>query len=409
MIEFSKELERVIFSHLKKSYLKSKIKRDFKNNELSLFNKRDYAYFSKGAKALTESFTSDRPNLKKNYFNDPVLRSGYILYFLPVNLVKTVRIIEKLPKSFFRKKRLTILDIGSGPGTSLLALMLYLSSLKKEEILKLPKIDFYLNDQNSKILQDAYGLFDEYKKALLSRGISLNIECHLVNHLNDKKIKSINGKVNLLFFSNVLNEFEDRKLQLDFFESHLKHFLNPDFGYCILIEPALKRYSRDLQSLRDEILKLDLNLSVVSPCLHQNTCPLNIANKRDWCHFYFSWKCPDFIKKVDHLIGNKKDWLSASYLILSNDEMKIYPKTHWRVISNILHTKGRKSLLLCGELGRYKVSRLDRNQSIKNKDFTYLKRGGIAKFKVEDKSYNPDGFIMIEKFDEISLMNKKDD
>lgn len=412
MLEFSKKLELIIFKHLKRYYFKSK-KRNFYlkeniQNKSFQFSGKDFEYFSKGVQKLTQSYTSDRSSLAKNYFNDPVLRSGYLLYFLPVNLMKVVRIFEKIPLSIWGKKEIHILDIGSGPGTSALGIVYFLSHYLhlKGKL----KIHFHLLDQNQHILKDAKSLLESFETEFKDLEFSFKVLTYDSLSKVDSKLKQ---KINFLILGNVLNEFKTRDQQKEFVKNLMERFLYPKNGNILIFEPALKRQSRDLQYLRDEILNGD-QVKVLLPCVHQKNCPLNLANKRDWCHFYFSWKCPDFIRKVDKIVGNKKDWLASSYLFLSNrldldgdqkEQTEQGKLKLWRVISNKIHQKGKTEIILCGEPGRYKLTRLLRNESKLNKDFERMKRGDLVEYQLQSQSkgFNLDGMEVLNQESRIKI------
>src|SRR5690349_3720160 len=113
MLEFPAHLEKLILDYLKKAFLDP---RKMKGAGES-FNEKDFKYFSRGAGLLSEAYTVERETLPKNYFNDPVLRSGYLLYFLPVNYLKIIRIFEQFSPQELVSGKIRILDIGCGPGT----------------------------------------------------------------------------------------------------------------------------------------------------------------------------------------------------------------------------------------------------------------------------------------------------
>lgn len=398
MLEFPINLEKIIFTHLKKFYLKPHMKNKGDRFKYSKFLVKDYEYFSKGVKRLTQSYTLDRSNLAQNYFNDPVLRSGYILYFLPVNLMKVVRVLEKLILSNWIKKEMNILDIGCGPGTSALAMMYYISEQIKENKIDEINLNFHLVDQNDGILKDAKVLIENYTKNLRLDSSKFKVKVFTYSSRDKRYYKFLKKKVDLLILANMMNELKSRAQQKSFMMDMSSHFLNEKKGDILILEPALKRQSRDLQFIRDEVLSSE-KFQVLLPCVHQSDCPLNLANKRDWCHFYFAWKCPDFIRKVDKVIGNKKDWLAASYIYLSNSNFKVKSRSHiWRVISNKIHQKGKTEILLCGEKGRYRMTRLSRNESKDNRGFDQVRRGDLVEYQLQSdsKNFNLDGAEVID-------------
>lgn len=401
MLQFPPELTEILLSYIKQAYLKKSLKA-----RCSPFNEHDFRYFSRGAGRLSQAFTEERESRPDNYFNDPVCRSGYLLYFLPVNFLKIVRIFEQGDTRELVTGKIRVLDLGSGPGTSMLGLMAFYESLLRAKKIGDAWLEFTLADKNHAVLRDARHLHELYAAKLRQPGFNsacFTKDCDLKK--GDLKRILRNYRYHYIVLGNILNEFSDRASQVNFIKEVLDH-LDPQKGKLVIIEPAAKTTSRNLQFLRDQLVTRDKLAFVHAPCLHQEVCPLNVVNKRDWCHFYFSWDRPKFIEKVDRLIGNQKDWLACSYLVLSHGKRLAMSQeeTHrntWRVISNRMPSKGKLELVVCGPPGRYHLTRLDRDRSSINKTFGDLRRGDLVRLKVPFKPYDADGRHGIRKDDEV--------
>lgn len=410
MLEIPPLLESVILSHLKKSYF---LKKNPNKNYRPDFTDKDLKYFSRGAERLSTAFTEERASLPLDYFNDPVLRSGYLLYFLPINLLKVYRVLNEINPVELVTGHVRVLDVGCGQGTAMLSVMSFYAHLFQEKKMKEVWLEFTLVDKNFSVLKEALLLQDAYKKELQKKYPGFHSTC--VARTYDLRRRNVNRflrniKFHLVIASHVLNEFPDRKSQ-----NHLscELFLHLDLrvGKFILIEPATKKASRDLQHVRDELVVHQKMGRVLSPCLHQQICPLNVVNKRDWCHFYFSWQPSKLIQKVDRLIGNKKNFLACSYLLLAPfpSQPLDRPRHLWRVISNVMPTNGKKEVVLCGPAGRYHLSRLDRNASLKNKDFDQMKRGKLVIYNPSERNevFNVDARGVIGSNDSIELVKDR--
>ncbi|MBI3541022.1 MAG: hypothetical protein HY073_02655, partial [Deltaproteobacteria bacterium] len=83
--------ENLLKGYVKKTFYAGTRKAHFANREE--FTEGDYRFFAKGIEELNISFTQERGSLPKNYFNHKELRSGYILYFLPVNAIKVTHLL----------------------------------------------------------------------------------------------------------------------------------------------------------------------------------------------------------------------------------------------------------------------------------------------------------------------------
>jgi len=313
-------LVKVITEYLAARYLPEKIRRCKEGG----FNKKDIAFFARGAGRLSEAFTIGRSLLPKDYFNLKEYRTGYILYFLIPNYLK-LRFC--LSEAGHLKEGSRILDIGAGPATTALAA----SDISRD-------IEIVAVDRNRHILEDGMRLVSMYARGkVLFKSVCMEI--------NPKSIRRFKFEppFDHIILSNVLSEMgllEERKALIFQLMGMLK-----DDGTIILIEPALQKTTRELMRLRDLVVAEGVH--VVSPCLGGSSCPMLVANKRDWCHMYLEWERPEIIEEVDRLIGNKKDYIKFSYLILSRRAVG-RQKGLYRVVSSPIFSKGRIDILLCG-------------------------------------------------------------
>ncbi len=404
MQQLDPQFERVLLDHIKKEFLPAKKKKSVKPGP---FNDKDLKFFSKGAHQLSDYFTEDRGELLPNYLNDPILRSGYLLYFLPLNLAKLAHVASSLPSLLSGKVR--ILDLASGPGTSSLGFMSVYADLIRKKEMKDVSLDFTLIDQNYHALQDAKALHDAYRTEIkkTAKGFDSTFTSRTYDLRRPKLSRTLgNFKYHYIVISNFLNELSDRDEMLEVVNDLVKNHLDPVRGRLILIEPALKAPSRSLQWVRDRVI--EKGAFVHAPCVHQGICPLNLANQRDWCHFYVSWEAPKFIQKIDKLIGNKNEWLKMSYLVLAPWELQ-KAKTEegvWRVISNLMRSKGKKELVICGDRGRYHLHRQDKDRSPSNFEFDSARRGDFLEYQWEGLSpvYTAVGKRRIEPEDSVSII-----
>ncbi|MBI4411932.1 MAG: hypothetical protein HY541_05560 [Deltaproteobacteria bacterium] len=416
MLSFPSFLEDLLLRYIKQTYL------PIKGASGKPFNDKDFVFFSKGAKALSEAYTSQRGSLPTNYLNIPVYRSGYLLYFLPVNFLKIVHIMNELDPAEIVGGKVRILDVGAGQGTSMLGLMAFYAGLLAEKKVKDAWLDFTLVDQSYAALKDALNLHQAYAEELQKKNGGFRSACSVKNYdLRRGGLKRFlrNFKYHLIVVANVLNEIPDREARVQFIESLLEDHLEPATGRLILIEPAAQQTSRDLQWIRDRIVTDRKIGHVYAPCLHQETCPLNVVNKRDWCHFYFSWERPKFVEKVDRLIGNKKNWLACSYLVLGKKPPGLTPhpgplpqgergQMRWRVISNRMPSNGKEEVVLCGPKGRYHVELLDRDTMPSNRAFHRIGRGDLVDIDVrsEGAKYRVDGKYRVQKNDPVRIVKE---
>lgn len=352
---------------------------------------KDTKFFARGAAMMSKKFTSERPSLSKNYFNYKECRSGYLLYFLMPNFLKAKFCLEELNahERFYDNDVVKIADIGCGPGTALLASVDYWKGLAPQRPLELTGID-----QNTPILHDAKHLIASYA-------------CKDVRTIYTKNVARIlhNEKFDIIFLVNCLSELGDMTRQVFLARSLLSNNLT-ERGAIIIIEPALRWTTRNLMKLRDQLVTnpptINHQLStinILSPCLHNEACPMLKASHRDWCHMYLDWERPDVIARVDALIGNRKDYLKFAYLILerrtTNDEQRTTNNELWRVVSAPMHSKGKTELLLCNASGLRRVTRLDKDRSPANADLDRVMRGDLVETTVDERTGKAANFKLL--------------
>ena len=375
--------EFFIKKYVKKTFFVGTRKENFADKPE--FTEGDYRFFAKGIRELSTAFTQERSHLPQNYLNQKEYRSGYILYFLPVNALKVTTLLQRT-RVFTPKKNLVLrfLDLGCGPGTALVGTFQALEEtiVPHTETLEL---HWTLVDQNRLVLQDAQAFHEaflgELRRKFPEKKITSNI--HVISgNLFTQKISQIvpAQKYDLIFALNFLNEFP-REKRLNLVDGLVRNYLHPE-GKILLMEPALRLTSREIMKLHDELLTNNV-IAVLSPCLHQSACPMLSDNNRDWCHTYIDWNIPNFISKLDHLAGIRKDYLKCSYLLLGH-KPKSYSNQEWRVVSGQLNSKGKSERLLCGSGALPKLlrtTRLDKDATAQNRPFDYLERGDLVQME----------------------------
>ncbi|MFH1874212.1 MAG: small ribosomal subunit Rsm22 family protein [Pseudomonadota bacterium] len=364
--------EQKLLQYLKLQYLPQRFQKSTKAH----FTNKDLMFFAQGAALLSNAFTVERGNMPQNYFNKKEFRSAYLLYFTLTNFAK---IFKCLAEANLNGRVNKILDLGSGPGTACLACSYFFNN---------SPIQLTALDQNAGILEDAQQLFKQL-------GNPKHIFRTKQQTISDQT--RINERFDLIIAANVLNELKTSKQQYRLCQNLLEHNLNPD-GCLIILDPALQKTTRPLMELRDQILQNLTGYQIVNPCLHQGNCPMLTHNKRDWCHFYLEWKCPDIIRRVDQLLGIKHDYLKMAYLIIkkTNDERRTTSdETKWRVVSSPLFSKGKIELILCANKRLRKIMRLDRDTSSANSCLANIKRGDIITISTKHDRIEKDTQIKI--------------
>lgn len=350
--------------------------------------------------------------------SSPHFPIAYIAYFLPSNFFKIAALILDLQKvspfhpllsgqgKAFSEKPFRVLDLGAGPGTNGLGLLDF-SARYSHPFFKNRIIEYFAVDQDSRHLRNFSLLFSNYFKkveaALSERNIRFNIKA-VQKKISTNETPS-EEKFDLIILGNIINEMIQNGKKLFSIAEWVINIMNNQLssgGAIFIIEPALKKTSRNILSLRD-ILALQKKGSIIAPCLHQQPCPIMgpLGSEKDWCHQEKEWEAPGWIEQIDQEIGKRKDALKYSYLILSDPKpLPAYPSFRWRAVSEIIETKGKKEAFFCNERGRIRFYLLDRECSESNHLFSAIKRGDLVEItgmeRLEGTRILPDWRVNID-------------
>ena len=338
--------------------------------------------------------------------SSPHFPVAYIAYFLPSNFFKIAALILDLQRVspshplFSRQKEASserpfrVLDLGAGPGTNGLGLLDF-SARFSEPYFKNRQIEYVAVDQDARQLRNFSLLLSNYlptlEGALFERKIRFRFQT--VQKKIPTKEPALEGQFDLIILGNLLNEMIRSGKTLSSLSEWVNHIMRNQLssgGAIFIIEPALRKASRNLLALRD-LLALQKKGSIIAPCLHQQPCPIMgpQGSEKDWCHQEKGWEAPGWIQKIDEEIGNRKDALKYSYLILSHPEtVPAHPTSRWRAVSEVMESKGKKEAFLCNESGRTRFYLLDRESSESNHLFASVKRGEVVEIT---RSERPEG------------------
>jgi hypothetical protein len=371
------------------------------------FSRQDAMFFLKGVRELSDLFTDERPNQLPTYFNHPKFRSSYLLYFLPLQAAKFISLFQAHAEAIDHaliharlKGALRVADLGSGPGTASLALLLHLldrHELKGEELPKTIELDWF--DTSRGILEEGKSLLKELTTAFPALEGRIAIRTHVRSWLEAPKL--LPHACSLILIGNMLNEESasnvhggaargrgkqqgrrpDRRripLEPEFtpsdedglegdigaeVESRTDRFAaTPTFrviselqrrtegGGILLLEPAARAPSRLLSLLRDTLLDQEVikksPASLWGPCLHAGRCPL--GEGRDWCHFSVPSEIPgEHFRFFSKGLGSERQWLKFSYLWLASADSPAASQLKLsrlrRVISDVIQPPGGTS------------------------------------------------------------------
>jgi len=153
--------------------------------------------------------------------------------------------------------------------------------------------------------------------------------------------------------------------------------LSPD-GVAIFVEPALRAAARSLHRVRDAILASGA-ARVFAPCVRQGPCPA-LDREADWCHEDRPWDPPESVLEIGRLAGLRRSGLKFAYVTLVPDRANVAgpdSRDAYRVVSDLMPSKGKSEAFLCGDLGRLRTIRLNRDRSEANAAFARMRRGDV--------------------------------
>lgn len=329
---------------------------------------------------LSRLFTKDRDDMGRSYLDEESLRTGYLAYFLPVNLAKVQALLDELPPDQLCRpadQPLKVLDVGSGPGTGALAILDWMRQQRTQRDVAVVAVD-----QALPALQESERLWQAYERSSPRPPATFT-----PIHANLQRSGSLDlckqeGPFELIVAANTLSELwheaRDPIGSRVTLVRSLLDLLTPH-GAFIIIEPALRGTSRSLHEVRDQLLAQGA-CTVYSPCLHDRPCPA-LVKADDWCHEERGWTPLPIISAIDRDVGFIKDALKFSYVILRKDGQTIVPRApdRYRVVSELREMKGEKRAWLCNETGRPEVGRQDRLRSEANEAVDDWHRGAIVR------------------------------
>lgn len=287
---------------------------------------------------LSDEFTLHRRDFKGGYLRTKEGRSAYLLYFHLASVARILAVFEELHRrKRWRWKEPKVLDLGCGTGAGAWAAALF-SRLRGGEP---PSVLAW--DRERSVLQDASALWKMFCQSY--RLGSAPFQTRTVDLFRYPRPRDDQERVDLIICSNVVNELQGWPVERrrGMISDLLSKWLNPG-GVVVLVEPALKRSSKNLTKLRDEVLGTT-NVHAPIPCGHEQECPLN-EEPRDWCHFVVGWTAPPLRSRLEKFMEHATGQLKYSYLVFENDPHPDLQSTY-RVISDPLSVREGDFVLAC--------------------------------------------------------------
>lgn len=287
-------------------------------------------------KELSHCLTDERSKRRLGYMNDNIVLSSYAYYFLWWNLFRLTSVFSALDENVFSflHDESVCLDIGSGPLSVPLALYLARPELRAV------KLTWYCMDTSQNALALGENLLLSCAARLQNAQSADNAEdadgfCWRIVRVKGEIGTPIKQKASFITCANMFNELYWNTSQP--LEAEAKKYAARLFSYgaqkpdgkseCafFVAEPGIPRAARFISLLRAAMLRK--NMSCVSPCPHENECPMDGKKGGKWCHFILNTEtAPAALKKLSEKAGLAKERAAISFIFTRPEALSRNPK-----------------------------------------------------------------------------------
>jgi ribosomal protein RSM22 (predicted rRNA methylase) len=273
---------------------------------------------------------------RKIFLKTEAQKMAYLLSRMPATYSVLKNILSSVKPLLLEKKFDSVLDFGSGIGSSFFALKDIYPSL--QDFLFIEK-DRDLRIFGKRFLPKIEGINFQWNDNLLPNQIGKDILLlsYVINELNFSCLEKI-----------ITTWIEDSKAKV-----------------LIIVEPGTTYGFEKILFVRELLVKNKINL--VAPCSHINPCPLNKEKK--WCHFSQRVQRSEMHRLVKLAKKGYEDE-KYSYLIATKQDFNPYQA---RVIDRPLKRSGHITFSLCSNFGLKK-------EIVSKKDFTLYSKAKKMKW-----------------------------
>ena len=348
-------------------------------------NKKLLQELAGAVKALSDAYVEPEKCDWKALYKNTAGVQAYLLYYLPVNLVKLFPLLDELAKggafNLAQRQHMSVLDIGCGPGTFMLGLLEYMCRASRPDAFCLQSISLTGIDRIKDSLAAADSLIRQYcSLGFLPPGMEVKASFRQGSVISPDFLKSPE-LYDLIIAGNIIAELQGEALS-DCLAAITGH-LAPG-GALIIVDPGTRRTARRLLDVRNMLLQ-HTELRLYAPCLCAASCPLQ-DDPGQWCHEKLFWQPTEAVRLIDGVLGfTKEKGIKYSFLsFVKNDVERLSMHAGmakdkiWRVGSYVIKNKGEDRLWACNGEQRLQLRRLERNCSETNSDFEQAERGDLV-------------------------------
>jgi SAM-dependent methyltransferase len=302
---------------------------------------------------LSELYTRDRGALRAQ----SAALAARLRFFLPRDMPKIEGPLAELhwAGAWPRRANLSVLGLGAGLGTTTLGLATYarrVEGVTELDVLAIERDARSLDVMRALAKRAGHG-------SLADVSVPIQLEARELD-LTGVDPRGFGRRFSFIVMGLFLNEtyidHPDRIERRAVFVARCADLLEDD-GALVILEPALRESSRELQALRDH-LESGARLSVFAPCTHGAPCPMLLAGERDWCHEELPLALPAPLAQVARGAGLRWEGLSYSYLVVRKQSGRLSDTT--RLVGGPIESKGRTEWHGCDARGLTRIARLER-------------------------------------------------
>jgi SAM-dependent methyltransferase len=269
----------------------------------------------------------------------------YVLYYLCINIYKIWKPLMDLLITNKLKRNITVLDIGTGPGSVAIGIIEFfrvLASIYKEQEFC---IRFTLVDSQAKFLDYSKNIIKDINNTI-SGNLRIETQWQHREISNSTKLE-YDEDFDIVTISNFINAFEhDMTFNADQFLIDIKKVLRKD-GNIIIIEPGNKEECIALKELRNSLYNRK-EFGVYAPCA-SIWCQRQNFDCTCFTSYNLPWKKPIIVNVLHDKGLNKlkyKSYVSFNYLILRKDLSRKYlteiNKLDYTMLSDIENFSGER-------------------------------------------------------------------
>jgi ribosomal protein RSM22 (predicted rRNA methylase) len=234
------------------------------------------------AKALSERYRTQRTGKESALARGFDEALGYAAIILPAAYAQLSGAMTAVRERVPDWQPVSMLDIGSGPGTALWAATEQWSTLRKLTAWEREAAFIDLGRQLARDRASQVLTATSWQRVTLDKKL---VDGQQIVNTVEKKL--VGESYDLVVFGHVLNELPDA-LRKDIVALAWQRCS----GVLLIVEPGTSAAFPIVKAMREYLLELDA--STLAPCAHDRPCPL----LNDWCHFPQRLERPSFQRRA---------------------------------------------------------------------------------------------------------------